>query len=150
MTDWQRFFLLGFAVFSLFAFFKALHECRNKRNAFGLTPWLLPIGAFVWGDAVVFGFFWAVISLAAGLMQDWYLFLLITSLFWVTRGFGEMIYWFNQQFSTLDRNPPEKMKGYEIFRNDSVWFVYQIVWQCVTVIALLLSLYFAFRWLGTL
>ena len=150
MTNLQQTFLLLSALFNLIVFLKAFHESKDKKNAFGLTPWLNLIGAFVWGDAVVFGLFWAIASLVTWLLNDWLLFLLIAALFWAVRSHGETIYWFNQQFSTLDRNPPKKLIGYSIFHNDAIWFVYQIVWQCVTVISIIFSIYFGYQWLQTL
>ncbi|MFH2118290.1 MAG: hypothetical protein ABII10_00940 [Candidatus Paceibacterota bacterium] len=146
----QQTFLIIFALFNFLVFLKAFHECKTKKNAFGLTPLLTLIGAFVWADAVVFGLFWTIVSLAAWLMNDWLLFLLVVSLFWVVRSAGETIYWFNQQFSTVDRNPPEKHMFYSIFHNDSVWFVHQIIWQCVTVLSAVASLYFGWAWLQAL
>lgn len=150
MAEWQQLFLLAFAVFNFLVFLKALDECKNKNNAFGLTSRLLPIGAFVWGDAVVFGLFWAAASLTTLFLQDWLLFWLVTSIFWVIRSLGETIYWFNQQFSTINRNPPEKLPFHRIFHNDSIWFVEQIIWQCATVISIIASLYLAKLWLGGL
>jgi hypothetical protein len=146
----QQTFLLLFALFNFFVFCKSFYECKYKKNALGWTAWLNPIGAFVWGDAVVFSAFWVLVSLVVWRLNDWLLFLLIVALFWLVRSIGETIYWFNQQFSLIDRNPPKKMIGYSIFHNDSIWFVYQIIWQCVTVISLVLSLYFSWAWLATL
>jgi hypothetical protein len=146
----QQFFLLLFTLSNLFVFFKALHECKTKKNAFGLTPWLNPIGAFVWGDAVVFSLFWALVSLVTWWRSDGLLFWLIVSVFWVVRSWGEAVYWFNQQFSTIERNPPKQHFLYGIFHNDSVWFVHQIIWQCALVVAIIASLYFGQLWLTTL
>lgn len=149
MTSLQRLFFFIFAVFNALIFLKALHECKNKKNAFGLTPRLGWMGAFVWGDAVVFGLFWAMVSLAVLFLQDWLLFWLIASVFWLVRSVGETIYWFNEQFATVHRNPPKSLRGYFLFHNDSIWFVYQIIWQCTTVVAVIASLYFAKLWLQT-
>ncbi|HCR81412.1 MAG: hypothetical protein UY13_C0002G0424 [Candidatus Pacebacteria bacterium GW2011_GWB1_47_8] len=150
MTFPAQVFLLFFAVVNFFIFLKAFYECKTKQNAFGLTPRLTLIGAFVWGDAVIFGLFWTLVSIVVLFLNDWLLFWLIMSLFWVVRSVGETIYWFNQQFSTLDRNPPKHMKGYSIFQNDSIWFVYQIIWQCVTVVSLVFAVYFGWLWLQSL
>lgn len=150
MNSSQQTLILIFVLLNLLVFFKAFYECKYKKNAFGLTPWLTVIGAFVWGDGVVFGLFWFLVSAVVLVLQDWFLFLLIASVFWVVRSLGETIYWFNQQFSTLDRNPPKKMIGYSIFHNDSIWFVYQIIWQCVMAVSIVLSLYFGWAWLATL
>lgn len=146
MENWQRTAIIIWGVSSLFLLLKGSKESRNKKNSYGLTPWLLPWGIFVWGDAVVFGFFWSLVSLITLILNDWILFLLTTSVFWVVRSLGEAIYWLNQQFSTINRNPPEKFWVYKYFHNDSVWFIHQIFWQCITVISILFTIYFAKIW----
>jgi hypothetical protein len=147
MENWQQFIVLVYALLNLGIFLKGYYECKFRKNAYGLTPYLNFLGVFVWGDAVVFCLFWIAASLITYLLKDWYLFLLIVSVFWVVRSLGETIYWFNEQFSTTNRNPPEKLLFHNIFHNDSVWFVYQIIWQCVTVISVVFTIYFSKLWL---
>ncbi|MBU2577329.1 hypothetical protein KKA69_00690 [Patescibacteria group bacterium] len=144
MEDWQVVILI-FSLFSLAGFVKGITESR-KGNSFNKTGIFNLIGAFVWGDAVVFGLFFFIFSLFSLLLADFFLFLLGISLFWVVRSIGETIYWLNQQFSTLKRNPPEKLLFHKFFKNDSIWFVYQIFWQCLTVIFLLSSIYLTKLW----
>lgn len=141
-------FLIVFAVLNVFVFFKGFHQCWRKNNAFTLVPPLGILGIFAWGDAVIFAPFWILVAVSVILLQDWLIFLLIISLFWVVRSFGETIYWFNQQFSPINRNPPQGLPGFRFFHNDSIWYIYQIFWQCVTVVSLVLTLYFAKLWLG--
>lgn len=150
MTELQSAFLLILLATSLAIFIKSMHESMNKKNAFGLTPFLLPLGIFVWGDGVVFGLFWLLASGISLIIKDWLFFLLIVSVFWLVRSIGETIYWLNQQFSTLERNPVQNLPWNSIFHNDSVWFVHQIIWQCITVISLVASLYLGFVWLKTI
>jgi hypothetical protein len=122
------------------------HSRQSQTNQ--LSPLFLPLGAFVWADAVVFGLFWLLVVGLCLLIGDWLLFLLIGSVFWAVRSLGEMIYWLNEQFSTVHRNPPEKFKFlFKFFPNDSVWFVYQIFWQCVLVISLVVSVKLFSVWL---
>lgn len=150
MNPWQQTFILLYALFNLFIFLKGLYESKYKKNAYGLTRPLLFIGVFVWGDAVVFGLFWLLSSVFALLLNDWYLFLLVVSIFWVVRSLGETIYWFNQQFSTIKRNPIKNLPMNSVFHNDSVLFIHQIIWQCVTVSSIILSIYFSWLWLQSL
>lgn len=145
----QNLFLV-FAFVNFLIFLKAFHECKNRNNPFGLTRWLTPLGSFVWGDALIFSLFWICVSLVSWFLNNWFFFGLAGSVFWVVRAFGEAIYWFNQQFSTIGRNPPESLPGFSFFKNDSIWFIHQIVWQCTTVIAIIASIYFAHGWLKTL
>jgi hypothetical protein len=140
--------VLIYGLINLLVFLKGFYETKYRKNAYGVTRPLYILGMFVWGDAVIFGLFWAFSSLIALYLKDWYLFLLIVSVFWVVRSLGETIYWFNQQFSKINRNPPEKLPCYSIFQNDSIWFAHQIGWQCVTVAALIFTIYFAHLWLS--
>ena len=150
MKLWQQTFIFIYAFFNLLVFLKGFYETKYKKNAYGLTRPLLFVGIFVWGDAVIFGLFWLLSSIVTLLLKDWYLFLLIISVFWVVRSLGETIYWFNQQFSSLNRNPVKNLPWNSIFHNDSVWFIHQIIWQCVTVISVIFSIYFAASWLQNL
>ncbi len=147
MNSWQQNFVLGFVLLNLVIFLKGFYETKYKRNAFGLTRSLFFLGIFVWGDAVILGLFWIITSIAALLLKDWYLFLLIISVFWLVRSLGETVYWLNQQFSTLNRNPVKNLLGHSIFHDDSVWFVYQLFWQCVMVVSIIFSIYFSWLWL---
>ena len=146
MTNWQTEVVIFSGILSLLIFLKGIHETYVKKNPYGLTRPLLFWGIFVWGDAVIFGIFWTLVSVAVLILKDWILFLLIISVFWVVRSFGEAIYWLNQQFSTINRNPPEKLMFYKLFKNDSVWFIYQIFWQSITVVSLIFTIYFAKIW----
>lgn len=127
------------------------YQCRYKRNAFGSFWPMNVIGAFVWGDAVVFGMFWSLVSALTLYFQDVLLFLLVQSLFWVVRSLGEVIFWFNQQFSPLNNDPAKRFKKLqEVFHNNSFWFVYQIYWQCVMVLSIVASIYFGKVWLANI
>ncbi|HZZ98442.1 MAG TPA: hypothetical protein VFG51_00760 [Candidatus Saccharimonadia bacterium] len=143
-------FVSSFLLVNLVVFFLALNQSRVKQNAFGLTRLLTPLGSFVWGDAVIFSIFWMAASIVVFFLNSSTLFALIFSVFWAVRGLGESIYWFNQQFSAIIRNPPKTLLGYSLFKNDSIWFVYQICWQCVMVISIIASIYFAHLWLRTI
>ncbi len=143
---WQSVTLIVLALLSLFISLKSFFESSKKNNVFEETPALSPLGVFVWGDGLIFGPFWFLTSIVTLFLSDFVLFCLTFSVFWVVRSFGESIYWFNQQFSTIERNPPQKLRGYSIVKNDSVWFLYQIVWQCVAVISIITSIYFGVMW----
>jgi hypothetical protein len=149
MNAWQDAVIVIYASINLVFFLKGFYESKYKKNAYGLTRLLLPLGMFVWGDAVVFGLFWVVSSIIVLVLRDWYLFLLTISIFWVVRSVGETIYWFNQQFSSKVHggNEPENLPWHSIFHNDSVWFIHQIIWQCTTVISIILSIYLTRLWL---
>jgi len=147
MLDWQRDAVLLFGVVNLAVCIKGFYESSRRKNSYGLTYALFPLGMFVWGDAVIFGLFWAGVSAAALVLEDWILFWMVFSLFWVVRSVGETIYWFNQQFSGVTRWKAEDLPGYRFFHNDSIWFVYQIMCQAITVVSLVGAIYFSALWL---
>lgn len=147
MEIWQKGAILVYTIGAFIGFVKGFIESKNNKNSLGLTYVFRIYGAFVWADIVVFGLFWTIAGIVSLLLNSGVLFLLIASLFWLVRSIGETIYWFLQQFSKINRNPPQNFVLYPIFHNDSVWFVYQIFWQCMTVVFILTTLYLAKAWL---
>jgi len=136
----------GWGVVAVIVFIKGSYEAIFKKNSFGETPFLLLMGIFVWGDAVVLGLFWLLVAGICLILKDVILFLLIMAVFWGVRSLGEVIYWINQQFSTIIRNPPERLFGYKFLKNDSIWFIYQLYWQCVLVVSIVATIYMANLW----
>lgn len=147
MTELQTNFLYLFILLNIGISIKGFWESHRKKNAYGITIPLVFLGMFVWGDAAIFGIFWAIVGAISICAGNWILFLLFCSLFWAVRSTGETLYFFNQQYSTVIRNKPEDMPFYKYFHNDSIWFIYQIVHQCVTVFSIIASLYLAKLWL---
>lgn len=147
MTPWQLITVLIYGIISLIGFFLALQECKTKKRAYNHPPKIYGFfGAFVWADLVMFGLFWTFVSGISLILNDWILFLLSISLFWLVRSIGETLYWFHQQFTPRTGNEPEKFWFHRIFHNDSVWFIYQIYWQCITVVTIITSLYLGSLW----
>ncbi len=95
------------------------------------------MGIFVVGDALIIIPFWILLTLIAVFFHSWRIFELGASLFWVVRGFGETQYWIHEQFAADHRNDPKNLFGYSLVKSDAIWFLYQVFWQCVTVLALL-------------
>lgn len=148
MLLWQSVIITIYGFISLAGFVWGLRETKGKQNAFGSAGVFNLIGAFVWGDAIVFGLFWVFVSAATLFLKDWVLFLLFVSVFWTVRSFAEIQYWISEQFAQKHRNPPEEYRLlHKIFHNDSVWFVFQIFWQCVIIIGIIVSLFLGRRWL---
>lgn len=133
MDIFQNIVVVLYGLLSLSGFLLGLKHCL-RNNPYGLTPVYNLIGAFVWVDAVVFGIFWFITGLVILYLQDWILFLLTLSLFWLIRSLGETIYWFNQQFAARNRNPYHTLWFSRIFPGDSSWVAIQIFWQCAAVI----------------
>lgn len=146
MNIFQISTIIVYGLISLLAFIKGFYEVYKKNNPFGEAPFLLFLGIFVWSDAVMIGLFGFLVSLICLLIGDWILFLLIISIFWVVRSLGEIIYWINEQFSPIVRNPPETLLGYKLFKNDSIWFIYQLYWQVVMVVSIVFSILLIRLW----
>jgi hypothetical protein len=149
MTIWQQLLLVALILLNSALFFKSKTECSQK-NSFGLIRRLSVLGMFVWGDVLILSIFWFFVGIISLLLQDWLLFLLICSAFWLVRSVGETIYWFLQQFAVVKRDPPESLAGYGFVKNESIWFIYQVMWQCLTVISLISTIYLTFIWLHSL
>jgi hypothetical protein len=148
MDVYKFWFVVMLGVFNLGVFLLSFYQCRVKSNNLGVTFFLLPLGIFVWADGVVFGLFWAFSSLVALLLKDWLLLLLIFSVFWLVRSLGETIYYFNQQFASVKRMPGNKLPGYGLFRDEyTIWFVYQIVCQVISVVSIITTVYLFNLWL---
>lgn len=142
MYLWQNIIVILFAVYSLGGFFLGFRKTYYKKNPFGLTPFLNFLGAFVWADGVVFGLFFFLTSLFAIVVQNFLLFCLVYSVFWVIRSLGEQSYWFHEQFTLHHKNPPHTLKMSKFYPGESIWVHYQIFWQCISVISIISSVYF--------
>lgn len=139
--------MVTYGLASLWAAYLGYRHAIIKRNVFGLTPYLNWMGIFVWGDAVVIGTFGTIAAVGLLILGDWWLFILLLGVFWVVRSGGEIIYWLNQQFSTVERNPPINLSGYKWFPNDSLWFIYQLLWQGMLIVAIVATIYAANQWI---
>jgi hypothetical protein len=140
MTDWQQIFIAVYGLMALIFFIAGLYHCLNGKS-YGKWFGLNIIGAFVWGDAIIFGLFWAIVASMFLYFQNWLWFLIVLSAFWLIRSIGETIYWFLNQFIPLKHNKPENFFFYRLVRNDSVYFIAQIWWQCLTTAFLVLLIY---------
>jgi hypothetical protein len=140
--NWQIILITIFVIFNSLVFLKGFYEIK-RRNPYGLTKYLFFIGAFVWGDLLILGPFWVIVSLISIFLNNWTLFLLFISLFWVIRSLGETIYWLNEQFAYTKRNPPPTLSFHKLVQGDAIWFIYQLFWQAVFVFATITSIYLA-------
>lgn len=151
MELWQQFIIILYGIIAFIAFISSFNACHRQKKSFEDTPvWSIFFTGFVQADNVVFGLFWTAIAILTLLLNDWLLFLLTLSLFWLVRSLGETIYWFFHQFIPRGGNDPQKFWHYRFFHNDSVLFVNQIYWQCITVITSVSSIYLAHLWLKSL
>lgn len=147
MNSWQLIFLQLFCGVQCILFFVSKRKC-HKGYSFHLTRWLSLLGMFVWGDVLILSLFWILIGAISLFLQDWLLFLVFFSAFWLIRSLGETLYWFLQQFASKKRDSPDSLMGYSFVKNESIWFIYQVFWQCITVISLVSTVYLFSIWLS--
>lgn len=140
--------LVFLAIFAGIATYFGLRNSAQKKNSFGLTPLLSPLGIFVWGDAITIGPFWLGVAALAYITQEPHLLYLCISLFWLVRAHGEVQYWLHEQFVSKHRNAPSSLLFNSLFQDQAVWFGYQTFWQCVMVFAGVASVAFAKMWLS--
>lgn len=151
MQLWQQIIIATYGLIALIAFITSFRACYYHKKPFEETPlYGFLFTGFVRGDNVVFGLFWFIVSTASLILQDWTLFLLILSVFWLVRSIGETLYWFLQQFHPRTGNDPSKFWYFKYFHNDSVWFINQIYWQCVSVLTIISTIYLTSIWLKEL
>ena len=89
-----------------------------------------------------------LVSVFTLLISDFILFCLTFFVFWTVRSIGEQIYWFLEQFATNHRNLEHTLWASRFFPRNSVWIANQIFWQCVSVVAIIASMYFFVKWLN--
>src|SRR5687768_11298572 len=99
----QTTFLLFFAFFNLCLLIRAYYLIR-KGGFYTNTHWLVPMGIFVWGDALVIAPFWAGMSLI-GIWLAPLDILRFMLLFYTIRSGYEVIYWINHQVVQRDYVP---------------------------------------------
>lgn len=143
----MNFEFLLLLIFLIYAACSFAWGIKNRRRPYGLSTFFIPIGAFVWVDTIVFGIFFAFVILFCLIFNQWMLFWLTFSAFWLIRSIGETIYWFLEQYASSHKNPPHTLWPYKWFKGDEIWIVMQIYCQCISVISLIATIYFAHMWL---
>lgn len=125
--------LFVFACLNLLIFFRALHFVK-KGGFYTNTHWLVPIGIFVWGDALVIAPFWVLMSIL-GLWLTPLNILRFVLLFYAIRSAYEVVYWINHQVAQRDYMPPFLQRFAWLKPNDAA-----IVYQLLTMVQVVLSL----------
>jgi len=108
---------------------------KSKAGQFyGDTPYLWPLGIYVWGDALVLAPFWL---LSAGLL--WVMGPLISlrylAVFFSVRAAFEVVYWLNHQFSGKRYQAPLLKKITWLSAADSA-VLYQVMNMCLMMFSL--------------
>lgn len=135
------------SVVSLTILIIAYKEVSIKRNGFTITPFLAPMGIFVWADALVLSLFWLALFGISFFYGDRWFLLSGISAFWLVRSLGEVNYWMLQQFIKPTTNEPHKLWGNRFHKGDDIWIGYQVAWQSVAVLSGLLLAFSLHQWL---
>lgn len=152
MTELHMLFIALFGLGAFALWIKSLYEVVSKKNPYGVGKYGLIYGGFVFADYLIFGAFFTLASIVSLILYDFILFLLINSVFWLVRSVGEALYWFLQQFSPLaHKNPPERFFWNSYIKQaDAIWIINQVIWQCMTVIFAITTIYLSHQWLQSL
>lgn len=135
------------SVVSLTILIIAYKEVSIKRNGFTITPFLAPMGIFVWADALVLSLFWLALFGISFFYGDRWFLLSGISAFWLVRSLGEVNYWMLQQFIKPTTNEPHKLWGNRFHKGDDIWIGYQVAWQSVAVLSGLVLAFSLHQWL---
>jgi hypothetical protein len=133
LPEWWPLLLTGLSALITF-----LAIQKGRHHFYSDTPWLAPLGIFVWGDALILGPFWLVSSLLFfefSLLMIWRYFLIFVCF----RSAYEVIYWINHQVVKKEYCPP-LFRRVSWLGSQEAAILYQLMNMCQVVIAVSLLL----------
>lgn len=95
---------------------------------------------FVKGDMLVLVPFFVLVALIG--FWSLRMMALILALFFTVRSFGEMMYWFFQQFYDLKYRPHDF--GFTKLSNKAIYILYQVFTMCLSVLGMAAVLYLVY------
>lgn len=128
-------FLLSLSLFLILLFLLALKRVRDG-HFYGDTFWLLPLGVYVWGDALILLPFWIFVALlllfsgvsGVALVRLYLIFAAVRSAY-------EIVYWLLHQATKEVYKPPLIRKFTQLPAQDGA-ILYQLAHTCVLVLAI--------------
>jgi len=126
-----NFLIILFFLFNLLIFICAIKKSKNDQF-YTDTKSLIPIGIFVWGDALILAPFWMIISVIFLFISPLNMlrFLLI---FHIVRSFFEVIYWLNHQAVKSKYQAP-MFRKYKWINPDQSAILYQLINTCQVIL----------------
>src|SRR5690348_15002773 len=119
------FFLIG-----LLSFVMGVKKSRQQQ--FYSDTWmLLPLGIYVWGDAIVLGPFWMASSILFSFLTPLEI-LRFGLFFYLVRSVYEVIYWITHQVAQKEYVPPLFRRWKWLHANESA-ILYQLIHMCVVL-----------------
>lgn len=125
-------FSLAFFILNAAIFWWAIRRCQRNCFMSDTLP-LMPLGIFVWGDALVLAPFWMLSSVAfwwlswLGIFR-WFL------LFYIIREVYEVVYWLNHQAVKNTYRPPF-LRNTPWLNTEQASIIYQLLAMCQVVLA---------------
>lgn len=110
----------------------------KQKKFYQKTPYLFPLGVFVWGDGLVVLPFWATVCLLAAVISA-HILIVSALIFWIIRAVVEIQYWLHVQFDLSDRETGKHERLYRLCSAEP-WFVFQVAWQMILVTLVIISL----------
>jgi hypothetical protein len=139
---WKLPFAVVLFSLSVIVFIHGIQQSK-KGNFYTDTPFLFPLGIFVWGDAIVLGLFWAVLALGS-IAMSWMSILRVLFIFFALRSAFEVVYWLNQQAIHSEYMPPLFRRFHWLKAQDAA-ILYQLLNMCETVLMLSLLMLSFYR-----
>lgn len=139
---------ISLLVASISVFFLSILKVRDS-HFFSDTPGLLPFGMYVWGDALVIGFFWIILTSAAVLKVSAFWILLTAIIFLSIRSLIEIFYWLHQQFQPKPFNPPLLRRYCSPLQSAIVLQLWHTVIVCFGVLGIIVLLLYRAEALST-
>ncbi len=118
-----------------------------------IYSWAFFTGSFIWEDLFMFSFFNVIFLALSFAINDYRFLVLQILLFWIIRSFGEMLYFFLQQFIQPTFPPHNIHAHFKAIRSvlgdlsDQKYFILaQVFYQCLMVIFSSALIFFLLHW----
>lgn len=128
----MKVFALILLIINLIVFFIAVKKSKNNQF-YSDVSLLLPLGIFVWGDALILAPFWVISSVIFYFLSPVNI-LRYFLLFYAVRSMYEVVYWISSQMAGKTYNPPLFRQFTWLKPNDAA-ILYQLMNMCQMILA---------------
>ena len=115
---------------------------RAPDSFYSDTPWLLPFGIYVWGDALVLGPMWLGLGIVFFFLSPVEIIRVLTGVYGVRSAY-EVVYWINHQVANRSYLPP-LFRQVKWIGPEEAAILYQLI-HTVQIIAAVVILMLTFR-----
>lgn len=117
-------------IISAVSFLLAIRKSRCQ-EFYSDTPWLLPFGIFIWGDALILAPFWMITAVLFTFLS-WVNMGRFLLLFFMIRAAYEVVYWITHQVAKREYIPPLFRHIHWLSANESA-ILYQLLNMCQVI-----------------